>query len=191
MRWINRNPLFLFVRVYTIKSSQEQNFKSRGTSILHRSSLFPPVEGVNSIRPFSTPLPASAFKKSDTEGGMHQLVKLRYLTSSPAPLPREAAHTPSSSYDIISFRDLKLELVTKISISRPRLFPSRSTTRKTSARKYLSSFRGWSFFSRSFYFAIYLSRLFRLILQKVFLIHALSYIRTLFQKDLTSLSGFL
>jgi len=48
---INRNPLFLFVRVYTIKSSREQNFKSRAASIRYRHCFASRVG--NSIRPFS------------------------------------------------------------------------------------------------------------------------------------------
>lgn len=92
---MNRNLLFLLARVYTIKSSQEQNFKSSGhvdpvSSLSSRVTL---LSGrvANSIRvPFFARPPARSPVLSRNSirkaGGMHQLVKLRYLTYLHPPL---------------------------------------------------------------------------------------------------------
>jgi len=79
------------------------------------SSTLSPVRWANSIRPFSTRLPMLSRNPIRKAGGMHQLVKLRYLTSPPFFLPFRGQ--PVSSVSILSFRTgSKLRLVTKISI---------------------------------------------------------------------------
>lgn len=83
------------------------------------SSSLSSVGRANSIRPFSTRSSMLSRNPIRKAGGMHQLVKLRYLTSPPSPPFSLWGPASLSSVTILSFRaGSKLRLVTKISISR-------------------------------------------------------------------------
>lgn len=149
---MNRNLLFLLSRVYTIKSSRAE-FQKVWTCRSGIVALLPtadPLSGrvVNSIRvPFFVRPPARSPVLSRNSirkaGGMHQLVKLRYLTCLYPFPPSGGQRTFRSliSYDILSFSLVaraRLWLVTKISI-----FVSRSF--ENARRKYLTPFREATF----------------------------------------------
>lgn len=65
------------------------------------SSSLSPVGWANSIRPFSTRSPMLSRNLIRKAGGMHQLVKLRYLVPFPPPVFPLGASQSLVSYDII------------------------------------------------------------------------------------------
>jgi len=131
---MNRNLLFLLARVYTIKSSQEQNFKSSehvdpvsSLALLPRHPSFWTGGELDKSSFLRSPARtfAGAFKKFDTKGGRDASTcqaKISDLSLSPSSVPPSGGQRTSRSpisYDILSFSLVaraRLRLVTKISI---------------------------------------------------------------------------